>query len=168
MKKQSTFSLKDHLFNRKTISKLARWFSNNDESFDTNQFIVDCVDEFSHLELKQRITHITQVLSSYLPHDYAKALQVIHSALPSELDPTKTDDDFGEFIIAPLSEYVSTYGCSEQYYEASRHTLIEITKRFSVEFAVRKFINRFPEKTYQKFQELAYSDNYHQRRLVSE
>lgn len=168
MKKATTFSLKDQLFNFKTVSTLAERFFVNDSSFPTQQFIDDCVSEFPQLELKQRISHITSVLYKYLPDEYPAAVTLILQALPPELDPNNTDNDFGEFIIAPLSEYISTYGCTEEHFELSRHALTEITKRFSVEFAVREFINTFPHKTYKKFQELLHSDNYHQRRLVSE
>lgn len=168
MKKQSAFSLKDQLFNHKTVSQLAEWLYQNNKKFPKDAFIEECISLFPNLELKQRITHIATILHRYLPSDYSNAVEHILASLPPELDPNQTDNDFGSFIIAPLGEYVRMYGCSEKYFEISWYALTEITKRFSAEFAVRTFINRFPIRTYAKFEELAMSSNYHQRRLVSE
>jgi len=46
--------------------------------------------------------------------------------------------------------------------------LREITKRFSVEFAIRDFINAYPKETLGMLMECASSQNYHERRLASE
>jgi hypothetical protein len=121
MKKETTFSLKDQLFNTQTVSQLAWWFFTNDDRFPKDSFIYDCITKFPVLELKQRITHITQTLHHYLPKDYPQALEVILRTLPPELDPTKTDDEFGSFIITPLGEYISTYWCTQEYFEISCH-----------------------------------------------
>jgi len=43
-----------------------------------------------------------------------------------------------------------------------------MTKRFSVEFSIRDFINAYPTKTLAMLEKCALSDNYHERRLASE
>ena len=164
----TSFSLKDHLFNRNTVTFLAQQFSWVYEDFHEQRFIDLVVKKFPKLELKERIAYIAQQLHFFLPDDYEHAVEIIMQALPNELDTTNTDDDFGDFIIAPLAEYIALYGCTEERFDLSRYALTEITKRFSVEFAVRKFINAFPEKMYNAFMKLSQSHNYHQRRLVSE
>jgi 3-methyladenine DNA glycosylase AlkC len=63
---------------------------------------------------------------------------------------------------------VTAYGCSSKYLSLSLDALAEITKRFSVEFAIREFINKFPIETLSMLHELSSSSNYHQRRLASE
>ena len=67
---------------------------------------------------------------------------------PPELDPDNTDDDFGDFIFSPFSFFVAKYGCSEASLDLSLPAIREITKRFSAEYAIRFFINAFPEETF--------------------
>lgn len=165
---EKQFSLKDQLFNQKTVEQLARYMQSAYRDFAFEDFVAENLAVFPHLELKERITCLSDSLKKHLPADYKKAVEIILKALPPELDNSKTDDDFGEFIIAPLSEFVAQNGCIEEYYEISMNALFEITKRFSCEDAIRYFINAFPKKTYEQLQELAKSKNYHQRRLVSE
>lgn len=92
---------------------------------------------FPKLELKERIEHITVCLHDCLPGDYLAALDILLRSLPPELDPDKTDDDFGDFIFAPLSLFVAKYGCTEEDLAVSLDALCEITKRFSAEDAIR-------------------------------
>ncbi len=162
------FSLKDHLFNKKTVGYLADLFYAQDENFPRDSFVENIIDDFPELELKQRIVRITNELYRVLPKSYPDALQKISAALPSELDPEKTDDDFGDFILAPLSHYIAMHGCYPEYLEISLFALRECTKRFSSEDAIRYFINAFPNETYNFLRQCAVSDNYHVRRLSSE
>ena len=62
----------------------------------------------------------------------------------SDLSPSQSDNDFGEFILSPLAEYIEHHGCSSEYIELSLQTLGELTMCFSVEFSIRKFLNEFP------------------------
>ena len=123
---------------------------------------------FPTLELIQRIAHISSCLYEYLPDAYPAALDIILNSLPPALDPTKTDDDFGDFIFAPLSLFVATYGCTQNHLERSLQALKEITKRFSAEDAIRYFINAFPDETGSFLLGCAQDENYHVRRLASE
>ena len=108
------------------------------------------------------------MLAKYLPSDYVEACNVLLKALPKKLDATKTDDDFGDFIYAPYGEFVSSYGCTQKHLNFSLGVLREITKRFSVEYAIRDFINHFPKETLEMLDVCCTSKNYHERRLVSE
>jgi hypothetical protein len=89
------------------------------------------MEKFPELELKQRMYHIRDMLYTYLPKDYPTAIEIIKKALPKELDNTKTDDDFGDFIHAPYAEYISAYGIQKNYLELSLSMIEEISKRFS-------------------------------------
>ena len=166
--KTEKFSLKDELFNPQKVEKIAREIQEVYPSFDTQNFIQETLKAFSTLELKERIYHIRDMLHKYLPTDYQEAVSVLLEALPPELDNSKTDDDFGDFIYAPYSEYVTAYGCSEEYLDFSLQALREVTKRFSVEFAIRDFINEYPIQTLAMLENCAKSANYHERRLASE
>ena len=162
------FSLKDELYNLQKVEMIAREIQEVYPSFEGSDFIKEIVKAFPTLELKERIFHIRNMLYKYLPKEYKEAVNVLLEALPPELDNAKTDDDFGDFIYAPYSEYVAMYGCNEKHLDFSLQALREITKRFSVEFAIRDFINAYPTQTLAMLEACAKSDNYHERRLASE
>lgn len=162
------FSLKDELFNAKKVEMIASEIKSVYVDFAKDAFVAETLSLFFKLELKERIYHIRDMLKKQLSNDYVKAVNILLNALPKELDTSKIDDDFGDFIYAPYSEYVSMYGCTEEYLDFSLQALREMTKRFSVEFSIRKFINNFPKETLLMLEECAASTNYHERRLASE
>ncbi|MEO1182201.1 MAG: DNA alkylation repair protein [Cyanobacteria bacterium J06636_28] len=168
MKAKPSFSLKDQLFNPEKVDYLGTLIAQAWPDFAQDTFHQNVVTVFPTLELKERIAHITDCLYTHLPEDYREALAIILRALPPELDPDKTDDDFGDFIFAPLSLFVATYGCTSHYLDSSLSALKEITKRFSAEDAIRYFINAFPEETFAFLLDCAEDDNYHVRRWASE
>lgn len=163
-----SFSLKDQLFNRQTVTTISQLFKQANPAFNTNSFIESTLEQFPTLELKERITCIANQLHTQLPTTYEAAITVLLQALPPKLDPKQTDNDFGQFIVASYSEFVAIYGCNKKQYETSIHALKEITKRFSVEYAMRNFINAFPTETLAHLQQWATDSNYHVRRAVSE
>ncbi len=162
------FSLKDALFNETRVTYLADLFVSVDAGFNKKIFVAEVVGKFPELELKARIGWIAEVLERYMSTDVSEALGTIVRALPPELDVTQTDDDFGEFILAPLGEYVVRNACTAEYLEQALDTLYEITKRFSMEDAIRSFLNTFPDETLARFEVWVHDTNYHVRRLVSE
>lgn len=163
----SGFSLKDQLFNRDKVRYLAGLFSAAEPGFDADSFEEQVMAELPALELKQRMTLIAEVLARHLPEALPEAAPVLLKALPPPLDPGKTDDDFGDFIFAPLGEYVATRGV-EMHPELSLDLLEEITQRFSMEWAIRPFLNRWPAEVLARMQAWAGHGSYHVRRLVSE
>ena len=166
--KKQKFSLKDELYNPVKVKMIAQEIEAVYSDFDTSSFIDDTLQAFPKLELKERIYHIRDMLAKYLPDDYKDAVNILLNALPPELDPSRGDDDFGDFIYAPYSEYITAYGCNEEHLDFSLQSLREITKRFSVEYAVRDFINTYPDETLAMLEKCAKSKNYHERRLASE
>jgi 3-methyladenine DNA glycosylase AlkC len=163
----SGFSLKDDLFNPRTVGYLADLFAAKDPSFSADRFRREVLAAFPSLELKERITHIATVLANYLPKDFDAAADRILAALPPPLDPTRTDDDFGNFIFAPVGEYVATHGL-ERHRARSLALLCDLTQRFSMEYAIRPFLNRWPDETLQVLSDWTAHPHYHVRRLVSE
>ncbi|MGB1252204.1 MAG: DNA alkylation repair protein [Candidatus Promineifilaceae bacterium] len=168
MKAKTTFSLKDQLFNPEKVAYLTDLFAAVYPAFPSVSFQQMVVDAFPQLELKARIEHIAVCLQKSLPPEYLTALDIILRALPPELDACLTDDDFGDFIIAPLNHFVAMYGCSAENLTPSLNALKTITKRFSAEDAIRYFINAFPDETVAFLQRCSADENYHVRRLASE
>ncbi len=160
------FSLKDQLFNANKIAYLSDLFVTADSDFDGQLFQNSVMAQLPALELKARISMIAKVLEQHLSSDFETAAAQILAALPAELDPSKTDDDFGDFIMAPLGVFVSNNGLD--HLQTSLKLLREMTKRFSVEFDIRYFLNAHPAATMAALEKWATDPNYHVRRLVSE
>ena len=166
--KGTGFSLKDHLFNKQKVKYLAELFHAADASFDSAKFVRQAVRPFGKLELKERIVHIAATLEAHLDPDFRDAAKQITSALPPPLNPKKTDDDFGDFIFAPLGEFVVRNGMEPRHVSLSLRTLQALTQRFSMEDAIRRFINEHTDRTMRELEKWSRSKNYHVRRLVSE
>jgi 3-methyladenine DNA glycosylase AlkC len=162
------FSLKDQLFNREKVKYLAHLFAAQEPEFAQTRFIARVMKRLSSLELKQRITWIAECLEAHLPSCYPDAVAQILRSLPQPLDETKTDDDFGDFIIAPLGEFIVRRGMAREHLELSLSALKEITKRFSMEDAVRTFVRHYPDESIRELTQWTRDSNYHVRRVVSE
>ena len=167
-KNSTGFSLKDQLFNREKVEYLAGLFRAADRRFDASGFVATTMSQLNQLELKERITHIATVLEDYLGSDFRIAAEQIVAALPRPLDPNCTDNDFGDFIIAPLGQFVVRNGLEAKHLRLSLKTLKAITMRFSMEDAIRAFINAHPTTTLKELERWSTDSNYHVRRLVSE
>lgn len=168
MQAESQFSLKDQLFNADKVHYLSGLIAAAYPAFDADGYAQTVLPAFPELELKARIQHMAESLVTFLPDDFTTSADIIERALPEALDPTKTDDDFGDFIFAPLSEYVVLQGCNAKHLQRSLELLTALTKRFSVEFAIRPFINAFPVEVMAYLYTCAQDANYHVRRLASE
>ena len=164
---QAGFSLADQMFNPDKTRYLAGLVAAAWDGFDSDRFARDVVARLSDLELKQRITWMAECLMAQLPSDLPAAAPILRSALPPALDPTKSDDDFGDFIIAPLGDVVIALG-QEDHPDLVLDLLAEITQRFSMEFQLRPMLNRWPDMTMERLADWSAHENYHVRRLVSE
>lgn len=160
------FSLKDQLFNQHKLHYLAGLFRSVDAGFNASGFVSKVMETMLTLELKARLALIAEVLEDYLPTAFPDAAKTLLAALPPPLDPDLSDNDFGDFILAPLGAYVANNGMDHP--RLSLPLLREMTMRFSVEFDIRHFLNTHPERTMAVLADWATDENYHVRRLVSE
>jgi 3-methyladenine DNA glycosylase AlkC len=165
---EPTFFLKDHLFNKTKVQMIAGEIYAVYPEFQTKQFVATVTKKFPDLELLERLYWIRDCLHECLPDDYCEAVTVLLESLPPVLNVENTDNDYGDFIYGPYGAFVAEYGCSKKDLQFSLQTLREMTKRFSVEFPIRSFINAFPEETMMFLLRCATDKNYHVRRLASE
>ncbi|MFT7595935.1 MAG: 3-methyladenine DNA glycosylase AlkC [Paracoccaceae bacterium] len=163
----SGYSLKDQLFNAEKIRYLAGLFGAADAGFDSDKFETQVMARLPELELKARIQWIADCLSASLPGPLPNSAPILRAAMPAPLDPSLSDNDFGDFIFAPLGEYVVAAGLND-HPDLSLDLLAEITQRFSMEWAIRPFLNRWPDLVLTRMQDWAQHPSYHVRRLVSE
>lgn len=160
----SGFSLKDQLFNAEKTRYLAGLFAS--DQFDGAGFEARVMQRLPELELKERIAWIAECLAETVPGDLPEIAQTLTAALPPPLDPSLTDDDFGDFIFAPLGEWVVNVGIDHP--DLALDVLEELTQRFSMEWAIRPFLNRWPEQVLARMEIWCDHPSYHVRRLVSE
>lgn len=160
--------LKDQLFNHDKVTRVAAEISGVSQTFDAAAFVHEATSRLPGLELKQRLEWITDCLERHLPRDFGRAVDLMVASLPAPCDPSRTDGDFGDFIYAPYAEYVARHGCTRELFAFSLATLRLLTTRFSAEFAIRAFIDAFPEETLHVLTEWTDDEHYHVRRLCSE
>lgn len=168
IKAESTFSLKDELFNPDTLGLLSTSVAGAYPRFRRKQFERQVLDRFRELELKARIDWMARCLNEYLPRNTTEAREILLAALPEPLDPDLKDDDFGQFIWVVPGECIALTHCNDRHFSAGLDFLRESTKRFSAEFAIRPFLLHSPELAMDFVRAAALDDNYHVRRLASE
>ena len=149
IKAERSFSLADQLFNDKTLSILSEALAAAWPAFDKAKFTTASLKAFPDLELKARIRFMVDQLDEQLPEAFEDAVDILERALPAPLDPTLTDDDFGQFIWSVPADWVALRGCTEARLARSLNFLRQATMRFSVESAIRPFLAEFPEQTMQ-------------------
>ena len=161
------FSLKDQLFNAGKVRYLAGLFAAAQSDFDAAGFEREVMARLPDLELKARIGWIADRLDAHLPGALPDVAPVVLRAVPPPLDPDLNDDDFGDFIFAPLGELVVRKGL-EDHPDLSLDLLEALTQRFSMEWAIRPFLNRWSGPVLARMRDWTAHPNYHVRRLVSE
>jgi len=160
------FSLADQLFNRDTLADLAQDFAVL-PGFDAALFHRAALAGLASRGLLERLEHIADCLEPQLAPDFPTMAEQLEAALPPPLDPARRDDDFGRFIHAVPGILAVRHGLQAHPYRAL-DLLHAATQRFSMEFYIRPFLNRWPEETLARLQTWAQDENYHVRRLVSE
>ncbi|MEM9576095.1 MAG: hypothetical protein AAF999_03670 [Pseudomonadota bacterium] len=161
------FSLKDHLFNAVTIGQLAQEYASADAGFDPKRFRNEVLAGFAERELLARLDWIADCLELQLSQDFNVMADQLEAAMPPILDPARTDDDFGHFIHAVPGILAVRHGL-EHHRTRAMELLYNATQRFSMEFYIRPFLNRWPDETLADLSGWAGDPNYHVRRLVSE
>ncbi len=161
------FSLKDHLFNAETVGQLAAEFAAGVPEFDAARFSAQALAGFPERELMARMEWMADCLEEQLAGDFAVMAEQLTAAMPALLDPSKTDDDFGHFIHGVHGILSARHGL-EGHRARAMALLYEATQRFTMEFYIRHFLNRWPDETLADLSMWGTDDNYHVRRLVSE
>ncbi|MEE4281638.1 MAG: hypothetical protein V2I41_06825, partial [Pseudomonadales bacterium] len=128
IKAESTFSLKDELFNPSTLELLSGNVAAVYPGFRRQAFERKVLGRFDELELKARIDWMAQCLNEYLPENIAQARDVLLAALPAPLDPDLRDNDFGQFIWVVPGECIALNHCNDKHFAAGLDFLRESTK----------------------------------------
>lgn len=162
----SGFSLKDQLFNAETVADLAAEYGRLD-GFDPQAFQTRALSRFPELGLLERLDWMADCLEQQLPHDFPAMADALEQVMPTPLDPMRADNDFGRFIHAVPGILAVRHGLVD-HRDRALDLIYQATQRFSMEFYIRPFLNRWPDETLARLHLWAEDDNYHVRRLVSE
>lgn len=134
-------------------------------NFKQYEFEKSCLNNLEHLELKERVNHIIQVLHHFLPTDFTEAVNLLIK-IPNVWDFGDPEDSLKGFAAWPIIDYLSVYGLEQP--EISLHGLKKLTHLFSAEFAIRPFIIKYPKYCHEQFLLWVSDESADVRRLVSE
>lgn len=162
-----TFSLKDQLFNASSLSDLADEFAGAVAGFDRTRFLAAALSGIAERSLLECLDWFADCLEPDLASDFPTMANQLEAALPAALDPDLRDDDFGRFIHGVHGVLAVRHGL-ENHCARALDLLHAATQRFSMEFYIRPFLNRWPDETLARLALWGRDKNYHVRRLVSE
>lgn len=162
-----TFSLKDQLFNAGSLGDLADEFAAGVPGFDRDAFHAAALSGIAERSLLECLDWFADCAEPYLAADFPAMAEQLEAAMPPPLDPSLRDDDFGRFIHAVPGILAVRHGL-EAHRDRALDLLWAATQRFSMEFYIRAFLNRWPDETLARLKQWVEDDNYHVRRLVSE
>ena len=151
-------------FNSAAVEVLAHQISRIEPGFNSKQFIFSIARDLDGLEFNARVNRIAIGLYEHLPEDRDQALKILRLSLPE--NDVSTDSVTDGWLQWPIGQFIANYGLS--HFESSWACMLKLTKCFSAEFAIRPFVEFFPEKVISRLFLMASSDNVHIRRLCSE
>jgi 3-methyladenine DNA glycosylase AlkC len=146
-------------------ARIARMIKQVDSGFDEDAFLADALDGYQALELTPRARQIAQALGRHLPQDYERAIEIVIASLGPKLQVAELTG-MDVFVYLPHVFFVAEFGVD--HFEASMRAQYELTQRFSAEYSIRVFLERYPQQTLGRLREWAFDSNAHVRRLVSE
>ena len=133
--------------------------------FDDKGFVREIAAGIEHLELKDRVEFIADVLYAKLPSDYSQSIKLLLKILGPENE--KETGMFTEgYWLMPVAKYVEKYGLD--HFPISMNAIREITKRHTGEYSIRPFIKKYPSRTLAVMEKWSIDKNVHIRRLASE
>ena len=132
---------------------------------DRKRFLKLACQGLDKLEMMARVEQFASAMRACLPDDIPAALKVITRSLPEPLPDCEAVTD--GWLQWPLGFFIGEYGV--EHYRESMDAMIALTQRFSAEFAIRPFAEKYPEVAYAELLGLAQShESPHVRRWASE
>lgn len=157
--------------NEAVVRQLGQVFARIYDGFDEEIFVERSLEGLAELELKERARHIMEALDRLLPSEFEAVADIISASLHPSEDPSRDGAEFGPLGVMgmagwPVVDLVTHRGIDNP--EAALPLLMQVTKRFSAEFAIRPFLDIHTDHTLSVLEGWLLDDNQHVRRLVSE
>jgi 3-methyladenine DNA glycosylase AlkC len=124
--------------------RIARMIKEVDSAFDEDAFLADSLENYQALELTPRALQIAQALGRHLPQDYERAIEILIASLGPKLEAAELKG-MDVFIYLPHVFFVAKFGVD--HFEASMRAQYELTQRFTAEYSIRVFLERYPQRT---------------------
>jgi 3-methyladenine DNA glycosylase AlkC len=151
-------------FDADAVRRLADQFASASDQFNRGKFSRLAKSGLEDLEFHGRVKHFSNALRETLPSHVPTALEILTQSLPEELPDCEAVTD--GWLQWPLGQWIADHGLD--HFDESMNAMVELTKRFSSEFAVRPFVEKYPDRIFSRFLELAEHPNPHVRRWCSE
>jgi 3-methyladenine DNA glycosylase AlkC len=153
-----------NMFNAHSLGAFVNYLQKKYPGFEQAKFFKTVFDEnWEKLELKARVRHIALTLGNFLPSDFPTAADILSQTAQSIKNDEERIFAF-EFIFLP--DFVEVFGLN--HFEQSIEAIEIITQLISAEFAVRPFIQKYPEKMMAQMLAWSKHPNAMVRRLASE
>lgn len=133
-------------------------------SFDKQYFVSQIfIENFTQMELKERMRHTTQVLHRFLPSDFIEAVSLIEKMITQLRQQNEGEENLA-YIFLP--DYIEVYGLDD--FATSMKALELVTQFITCEFAVRPFLLKYGARMIEQMQVWSLHKNHKVRRLASE
>lgn len=169
---QKGTTLKD-LLDQEAIECLAHNVARVHPAFPADAFRQMAVAGLAPLGILDRGHHLARALRQHLPAKYSAAVKVLIRSLGAPLDRT-SENGLAPFFYLPHISFVANYGVDPAHnagddpFEISMDAQHALTRRFTAEFSLRAFLQRWPERTLARLLEWTRDEDPHVRRLCSE
>lgn len=153
-----------NIYNKDLLVRLSKAMNEVVADFNKEAFIADVLDEsWENRELKERMSHITEVLNNHLSDDFITNADIILKLIP-RLKENGFNADGIECLFLP--DFIEKYGID--YYDVSVNAFETITQFVTCEFGVRPFIIKYQDQMMKKMLEWSQHQHPSVRRLASE
>jgi 3-methyladenine DNA glycosylase AlkC len=158
-------------FSHEVITQIGAIFSRADRAFDEGEYQRIACSNLETLELKGRVLQIMDALDATLPADFDAFADRVLASLHASEDTSSEGISFDGsgvcgFAAWPVTDLVTRRGIDVP--EKALPVLKEATKRFTAEFAIRRFLIEHQNYTLSVLNGWVEDPNRHVRRLVSE
>ena len=154
-------------FSPALVRRLAADVARVHPPFDAAGFARRASRGLGDLELLDRGRHVSRALGEFLPDDYVEAVEVLVRSLgPEHATDELVGAGMAPFYYLPHVLFVAERGV--EHFDLSMRAQVELTKRFSAESSIRRYIAADPERAFRYFDAWCTDENAHVRRLVSE
>ena len=152
------------MYNPKFFERLTVVLDQTVPSFDERRFVYRVFDRtWADLELKQRTRQITLALHDFMPKEFTHAAEIV-TDISKALRSRGEKEQSYPYIFLP--DYIELYGLEN--FDESMKAIEEVTKLVSAEFAIRSFIQRYPDAAMKQLILWSKHDDAAVRRLASE
>lgn len=152
-----------NIYNSSFFSQLTNTLTQVVPHFNRDFFLNQIfTDDWEHLELKQRMRHISLAVLRVLPQEYTEALPYILGIM----EKARQAGSPNTLTYIFLPDLIEIKGLG--HFELSINAMEQITPFISAEFAVRPFLIRYKEKMLTQMLKWSTHPDEHVRRLASE